>query len=208
MSHEKFLNMIRMQAATVMSGLSMTDIGIVTGYDSTNYLVTVELYPSDSTSGAPALQTGWIPLFTPWVGNGWGLFAPPNIGDIIEVHYQAGSLQNGYAGLRSFNFGATPQNSVPSGEFWLVHSTGSTIRLTNDGKINITANVELDITAPIVNVSSPVVNLGNGAVQALLNAAAATVYNTHTHNVSGGGITLVPNQTMGSSDETTNVFGS
>lgn len=202
----KFLNMIRLQSSIVNNSRTSTSLGLVTGYDPTNYLVTVELYPEDSSSNTPSLQTGWIPLFTPWAGNGWGMFLPPNIGDIIEVHYQEGSLQNAYAALRSFNFTALPV-AVNSGEFWLVHQSGSFIKLTNDGKVSISAAVEIDVTAPIVNIDSPEVNLGNGTLSALLTGAAATAFDTHTHTGSFAGNTSPPSTSM-ATDLTTNVKGS
>lgn len=207
MSKSKLLNMIRLQSTIANNARTMTDLGIVTGYDSQNYLVTVEIYPEDEASNTPALNTGWIPLFSPWIGNGWGLFLPPNIGDIIEVHYQSGSLQNAYAALRSYNYGALPMN-VSSGEFWLVHQTGSIIKLTNDGKITINANVELDLIAPVVNITSPEVNLGNGTLSAVLNEAAAAAYNSHTHTGSFSGPTSTPTPQLTSADQTTNVMAS
>lgn len=211
---QKFMNMMRIQASIVNNSRTLTSLGSVIAYDPVKYLVQVQLYPEDAASGAPALQTGWIPLFSQWVGNGFGLFMAPNIGDIIEVHYPEGSLQNGYAGLRTFNLmslpsGANiPSGGIPSGEAWLIHTSGSIIKLTNDGKVGIISTVEIDVTAPIVNAISPEVNLGNGSLAFLLTAAAALIYNSHTHNISGGGITLVPNQLMTSADNTTNTQAS
>lgn len=221
MNH-KFMNMLRLQASIVNNSKTMTSVGIVTGYDPTNYLVTVELYPQDNPSDSPALQTGWIPLFTPWAGSGWGMFLPPNIGDIIEVHYQDGSLQNAYAALRCFNFNELP-DSVQSGEFWLIHQTGSFIKLTNDGNltvssgvnitieatanVNITGSAEVNITAPVVNVDSAEVNLGSGSLSALLTGAAAAAFDTHTHTGSFVGNTSTPSTSM-SSDLTTNTKAS
>lgn len=211
MSQSQFLNFVRMQASIVNNSRTLTSLGSITAYDPVNYLVQVELYAQNGN--VPALQTGWIPLFTNWTGNGWGLFAAPNIGDIIEVHYQEGSLQNAYAGLRTFNFNTPPIGTnvpaagIPSGEFWLIHSSGSIIKLTNDGKTSVISTVEIDITAPIVKVNSANVQLGSGTLSALLTAAAATVYNSHTHNDPQGGITGVPNQLI-SGDQTTNTTAS
>ena len=205
MNHH-FINMIRTQSSIANNANTLTDLGVVSAYDSQNYLVRVQLYPEDDTNNTPALETGWIPLFTPWAGNGWGLFLPPNIGDVIEVHYQAGSLQNGYAALRSFSIGspANPQN-VPSGEFWLVHASGSLIKLTNDGNMTINAQTQVDITAPVVNITSPEVNIGQaGSLLALLNSTAAEIYNTHTH----ASIGAPPVPLMTSENETTNTTAS
>jgi hypothetical protein len=219
MSVDKFLNIVRMHSQLANSSRTFSCLGVITGYDPNNYLVTVELY--GATDDAPALQTGSIPLFSPWVGNGWGLFAPPNLGDIVEVHFQEGSVQNAYACLRCYNNNFRPL-SVASGEFWLVHQSGSFVKLTNDGKLLLNGNVELDLTspvikltattqidltAPIININSGDVSLGNlnDALTGLMNNIAINVYNEHTHNVVGGGITDAPNQLLDTSALTTNV---
>ena len=50
------------------AGESGTRQGTVTAYDPDNYAVKVQLQPTGE-------ETGWIPLSSPWVGNGWGLAA-------------------------------------------------------------------------------------------------------------------------------------
>jgi hypothetical protein len=47
-------------------------------------------------------------------------------------------------------------------------------------------------------------------MQQILNAAAASIYNTHTHNENGdgGGVTDPPNQSMSGSHMTTNTQAS
>lgn len=212
MSFDKFQNMIRQQASLVQNSVNSTQLGSVVDYDPVNYLVIVELYPSES-DGTQALQTGWIPLFTQWSGNGWGMFAPPSPGDIIEVHYQEGSLQNAYAGLRTFNYNQIPNTppaptgGVPSGEFWLIHKSGAFIKITNDTNISILSPLAINLTAPTINLAGAV-NMGNlmAALTPLLNGAAATAYNGHTHSNSGG-VTTVPSILMDASMETSNTKG-
>lgn len=218
---DKFINFIKLQSQLANSSRSFSTLGLVTGYDPNNYLVTVELYAA--TDDSPALQTGWIPLFSPWVGNGWGMFCPPNLGDIIEVHYQEGSSQNPFACMRTYSDVFRPL-SVQSGEFWLVHQSGSYLKLTNDGKllingfleldisapvINITATTTVNISAPSVNIDSPAVALGNlsDALTGLMNNVAINVYNGHTHNDPQGGVTGAPNQQLDSSALTSNIKG-
>jgi len=215
---DKFLNVMKMHSQIANSGKVFSALGLVTGYDPATYLVTVELY--GATDDSPALQTGSIPLFSPWVGNGWGMFCPPNLGDIVEVHFQEGSLQNAYACLRSYGNNSLPL-SVPSGEFWLVHQSGSFFKLTNDGKLLLNGGVEIDITAPIINITcatsvsvtapevsinSADISLGNlsDSLTGLMNDVAIAVYNGHTHN-SPDGVTDPPNQPIGSDALTINV---
>jgi hypothetical protein len=180
----------------------------VIGYNQDNYYVNVELYPSDPTEpGARPMETGPIPLGSIWSGNGFGVFCPPNIGDLIMVEYQEGSFQNAFATQRFFLLGGNL--SVPSGEFWIVHETGSYFKMTNDGKVEIHSAVEINVTAPIVNVNSEQVNLGKltDALTGLMNEVAVHVYNDHTHEIISPDVTEIPNQQLDHTSLTTHVQG-
>jgi hypothetical protein len=129
------------QAAEQVSGRrATTRHGIVTSYDPNNYAIKVELQPD-------GVLTGWIPLKSSWVGNGWGLFCPPAIGDHIELDFQEGDKALGSAGWRFYNDNIRPL-PCPSGEFWLVHKSGQFIKVTNDGALTLNdahgASVQLD----------------------------------------------------------------
>lgn len=209
---QQLFNMIRLQSAMANNSKNVTSLGQVVSYNPVDMLVIVELYPS--MNGQPALQTGWIPLFSPWVGNGWGIVCAPNIGDIITVEYQEGSVQNAFATMRCFTTnnrasgGGFPAGGVPSGQFWLVDGTGSIINLTNDQKITISTKMEIDIiAAQTINVSAPTVNLGDGATGALLTAAAAAVFDAHVHTGTFLGPTSPPTTNM-DGQVTSNTFAS
>lgn len=107
-----------------------TRLGVVTGYDPADYAVKVMLQPD-------GIEMGWMPLKSPFVGNGWGMFCAPSIGDLVEISFQEGDGGAPSAGLRFFNDSERPL-AAPSGEFWLVHKTGASIKATNDGKITLT----------------------------------------------------------------------
>lgn len=155
--HEKFINSIKMWANMSTQGTANTSLGIVNAFDPNNYQVQVLLHAA--TDSAPALQTGWIPLATPWSGNGWGMFCPAKTGDLILVYFQDGSLQNPIAGMRLYFDGAQPLN-VPSGEFWLVHETGSYLKMTNDGKISVHSKSDMNLTSDTkINISAPTVTI-------------------------------------------------
>ena len=66
----------------------------------------------------------------------------------------------------------------------------------NASGITINSPTEVTINAPSINIGAVSESLGT-----LLTSAAATVFNGHTHNVSGG-VTLTPNQSIGSAQET------
>ena len=123
----KLLNAVRLQAQMAANDRAVTRIGLVDSYDPNTYAVKVRLQPENAI-------TGWLPLLSPWIGNSWGIFAPPTIGDMIEVHFQEDDPNVGFAGQRFYNDSDRPL-AVVSGEFWLVHQSGAYFKLTNDGKV-------------------------------------------------------------------------
>ena len=217
---DKFQNIMRQQASLVSNSVAQSALGTVVAYDQLNHYASVQLYPADPTDPTSiAMITGMLPIFSQWVGAGWGFFTPPSIGDIVDVHFQEGSIQNGYISLRTWNESAPPLN-VPSGEAWLVHQSGSFIKMTNDGNISIntpnnvnitcnTANVNAtasaNVTAPAINLDG-VVEMGNlsASLTGLMNSVAIGVYNSHTHNLPSG-VSDIPNQLLDSSSLTNNV---
>lgn len=214
---EKFLNLMRQQAGYMTSGQANTVLGQLINYDPDTFYGQVELYAADSNDpSSQPLTTGWLPIAVPSIG----FYPAPNISDLVLVHFQEGNLQNGFISLSVYN-GQVTQNPK-AGEWYYVHSTGSFIKFTNDGKVSLNGNVEIDITAPTINITvsgtatvnattidlnAATVNMGNisGSLQPLLNSIARGVYNGHTHDIIGGGITDVPNQQITSSSVTTNV---
>ena len=151
-------------------------IGIISSYDPVRYCAKARIQPDNT-------ETGWLPVLTVWGGNGWGLAAGPTPGDVVSVQFQEGGREAGIVVGRFYsNVTRAPQISgggPPSGEFWLVHQSGSRIRLLNSGKIEVHGTVEIDVG----NVSS--------TLHALVTDAFQAIYNGHTH---GSG--PAPNQQM------------
>lgn len=132
-------NAMQLEAERVLALPAKPRIGIVTNYDPDHYAARVLLQPED-------FLTGYLPITTPWVGNGWGFYAPPSIGDKVEVHFQQDGKEAGFIVNRFYSTKTVPL-FVPSGEFWVVHQSGSTIRFTNAGDVIITANRDLKLHA-------------------------------------------------------------
>jgi phage baseplate assembly protein gpV len=125
----QLFNTIRAAAQQAGQSVATTRQGTVTSYDPATYSVRVALQPDN-------VLTGWLPLKSLWVGSGWGLFCPPSIGDLVEIDYQEGATGYGSAGLRFYNDEDRPL-SCPSGEFWLVHQSGSSLKFHNDGSVEL-----------------------------------------------------------------------
>jgi phage baseplate assembly protein gpV len=125
----QLLNTIRAAAQQAGQSVATTRQGTVTSYNPATHSVRVTLQPDNEL-------TGWLPLKSPWVGNGWGLFCPPSIGDLVEIDYQEGAQGYGSVGLRFYNDEDRPL-PCPSGEFWLVHQSGSMLKFHNDGSVEL-----------------------------------------------------------------------
>jgi len=192
---EKLLNQMRVHARMAMSNVAYTRMGTISSFDPINYYVKVILEPHDPMEPNTSLS-GWLPLLSPWVGGNWGMFAPPTIGAACAVHFSEGSSQGGFVSLLTFNSSFRPL-AVDAGEFWLVHQTGSFIKLTNNGNIEISANSTVNINAENVKIGK----LSAGNLMKLLNESAATVYNSHTHPTPSG-TSSPPTQQMMSADMT------
>lgn len=214
MSINQLLNVMRLQSETVSGNSVNTRFGTVSSYDPSNYSVKV-LYQPDGT------ESGWLPVGSSWVGNGWGMFSPPPIGTMVKVHFQEGNPEAGVIDTSHYNDGMRPL-PVPAGEFWLQHSTGSLIQIKNDGSINITSNgilnvttggntnvnvtgqVNMTVSGKVVASASEFDLTGNlvvtGSIFATENVSDSvgsmetmrTQYNPHTH---GGGPTPEPQMT-------------
>lgn len=129
--------LMQKQADLVNGRKTATRIGTVSGYDPNYYAVKVALQPEGT-------ETGWIPLGSAWVGNGWGLFSPPSIGDMVEIEFQEGDIEAALCCHRFFNDVERPL-AVPSGEFWLIHKSGSSLKFFNDGTVELHAALNLSV---------------------------------------------------------------
>ena len=159
------------------SAIAKPRLGLVSGYDPNMYMVKVLLQPEN-------VETGWLPLGSPMVGSQFGIFAGPAIGDQVEVQFPDGDLSSGIVSMRFFNDQARPL-VVPSGEIWIVHKSGSMLKMHNDGSI--------EISAQTIN------STGNWNHTGTLTASVDVIgggksLKTHTHGgvVPGGGNTGAP----------------
>lgn len=187
-------NVMRAQAALVAQGRATGRLGVVSAYDPGTYSVKVQFPEDDAGNGAP--ETGWIPLGALSVGNGWGVLAPPLIGDQIKVEYQGGDRDAGVAALRLFD-NQSPPPSVPSGEIWAVHKNGAFFKLTNDGKATFSdghgASVALNGDGTITSAGTWTHN-GNVSFNGQVSANGHRIDDTHKHtNVqTGSGVSGPP----------------
>lgn len=177
---EELNRAMRQEAAAMMSEVQGTRLGEVTSYDPETYAVIVKLQPDENL-------TGWIPIKTLAVGNGWGLYFPPEIGDQAVVQFQEGDLESGICLGFLYNNEDKPL-SCQSGEWWMVHKSGVKV-LFQDGKIQVRGGL---------------IEIGgiNGDVRKLVDERFMELFNNHTHPNTGA-----PVQKMTAGHMTTNLRG-
>ena len=162
---DSFINLLKGHAAQLDQGWAQPRLATVTSADPTTYTARVELQPE-------GVLSGWLPVASAWVGNGWGLSCPVAPGDQVIVIWHEGDAQQGLIVGRLWSLSNAPP-AAPAGEFWLMHRSGSYLKLHNDGSIETTAETwthhgNFHATGDILD--------GHGALSEL-----RTHYNSHTH---------------------------
>ena len=132
---DRLLNALKGQGASQDQATGAPRFGLVTSVDPSTATARVTLQPENVLSG-------WLPLLTPWVGNGWGLVCPPSPGDQVLVIPQEGDAEHGLIIASTWSAQTTPPQAPP-GEFWLVHKSGSFLKLQNDGTIQIKGDLHV-----------------------------------------------------------------
>jgi phage baseplate assembly protein gpV len=132
---QRFLNTIKSHAAALDGAHGQPRFALVTSVDPDRYAARVALQPE-------GVITGWLPIIAPWVGAGWGMSCPPAPGDQVLVVTQEGSAENGVIVGGSFSDSARPPGT-PVGEIWLVHSSGTSLKLVSDGTVRIQGDLHV-----------------------------------------------------------------
>jgi hypothetical protein len=176
---------------------------IVDSYDPTTYRAKIVLAPS--ADGMTPL-TGYLPVLTGFMGNGWGVVTPLQKGDQVIVVFVQNHPDQGVILGRIFDQPHVPPlradgQAATGGEIIFVHASGSSLQITNDQKVLVNGSVEIDLAAPTVNitattavnVTAPTINVGSSgeSLQVLMTQAAQNLLAGHTHSgvATGGGNT-------------------
>ena len=155
---DRLLNTLKAQGASQDQAAGVPRFGTVSSVDPATATARVMLQPE-------GVLTGWLPLLSPWVGNGWGLVCSPSPGDQVLVLPQEGDAEHGLIVAACWSSKATPP-AAPPGEFWLVHRSGSSLKLQNDGAVHV--NGDLHVAGDVYD--------SHGSMTAL-----RAHYNTHVH---------------------------
>ena len=174
---DELLNHHKLREKSVFSASGQPRIGIVESYNPNNATVRLTVQPN-------GVLTGWLPLMGLSVGSGWGVICPPAIGAQVIYVCQEGSSQDGVV-IGGVWSSANLPPAAQAGEFWLVHSTGSLLKLTNDGKVTITAQSGFTVNGN-VTVNGTVTSTGDVV-------AGSIILQNHVH----GGVTSGTSDTAG-----------
>lgn len=168
---DRLINIFKQHAGALDQGGSQPRFATIASVNPGTATAKVTLQPE-------GVLTGWLPVLAPWVGAGWGMYCPPSPGDQVLVLAQEGDAEHGIIVGRAYS-SEQPPPAAPIGELWLVHKSGSFIRLQNDGTIRMHGDLHVDGD----------VYDREGLLSRLRNR-----YNAHTHTDSRGGTTSVPGQ--------------
>jgi phage baseplate assembly protein V len=103
------------------------------------YTVKVMLEPYE-------IETGWLKMLSPYVGNGFGLvLPPPEEGTHVRVIFDMGDINNGVVVGATYNDASVPPN-VNFGDAALFHKSGSQIIMKSDGSIVFTSKGGASLT--------------------------------------------------------------
>ncbi len=166
---ERFLGAIKQRAAGLDGRQGQVRFGVVASFDPETYTARVRLQPE-------AVLSGWLPILTSWIGAGWGFVSPPAPGDQVLVLAQEGDAEHGVVAGRAFSDANAPPQA-PVGELWLMHKSGSFLKLANDGTVQVQG--DLHVAGDVYD--------SHGSLDRLRQH-----YDAHTHTDSRGGTTSTP----------------
>ena len=120
-------NIIKSHAASLDQSAGQVKFGTVTSVNANNATARVLIQPE-------GVLSGWLPVLSQWVGNGWGVACPPS-----PATRSVSSLRRAMSSKELLSAEFFPSIKChplrQCGEFWLVHQSGSSLKLCNDGTI-------------------------------------------------------------------------
>jgi phage baseplate assembly protein gpV len=133
---DRFINALKAHAGALDTTQGRPRFGLIVSVDPQRYAARVLLQPE-------GVMTGWLPVLSPWVGAGWGVVAPPVPGQQVLVLPQDGDGEHGVIIGGAWSDAQSAPNA-PVGELWLVHQSGSFIKLVADGTVRVRGDVYVD----------------------------------------------------------------
>lgn len=133
---QRFFNALKAQATALDAAHGRPRFATVVSVDPTRHAARVAFQPEGVVSG-------WLPVVSPLVGAGWGIAVPPMPGQQVLVLPQDGEGEHGVVVGGAWSDTATTPGA-PVGEIWLVHQSGSFLKLTNDGTVQVNGDLHVN----------------------------------------------------------------
>jgi phage baseplate assembly protein gpV len=133
--HGDLENLILSTVERVLAGRRSERHGLVTSYDPDKHLAKVTFMPEGQ-------ESGWLPIETGHIGNGFGIAIGlttgdgKSTGDQVIVRYQEGDFESGKIVQRVHSDKEKPPK-VESGEMVFWHEKGQRIFFKKDGSLEI-----------------------------------------------------------------------
>lgn len=129
MMHE-ILDLIQHEVQRAIAGRYSKRYGLVTSYDSDKHLAKVTMQPEGQ-------ESGWLPIRTSHIGNGWGMAIGLTEGDQVELTPQEGDVESlAITGVVHSEQDKPP--TVQSGEVLIKHKDGASIKFAASGSATLT----------------------------------------------------------------------
>ena len=127
---DDLLNIIRREAERVYASRHSKRYGIVTSYNPEKHLAKVTLQPEGQ-------ESGWLPIRTSHIGNGWGMVVGLQLRDQVELTPQEGDVESlAITGVVHSDEDKPPM--AESGEIYLKHQMGASVKLGKTGSLALT----------------------------------------------------------------------
>jgi phage baseplate assembly protein gpV len=181
---EELWNMVRREIQRTIEDRMQGRVGTVSSYDPDRHAVKMLLQPEE-------IETGWVPIASPHIGNGFGIVVGPGIGDQMTIGYHEGDLNSPYASGRLFSDDDQPP-VAQSGELVLQTQAGVVIKADKTGALSITLNnqaLTINSGSGQITITGPVAIVGPS-----LTHNGHDVGSTHEHTgvIPGAGTTGPP----------------
>ena len=188
------LDVMRREAERILSVKTFPRFGVIQNYDPNAYKAKVLIQPEN-------ILSGWLPISSEYVGNGFGLFFAPAIGDTVLCQFADGDFGRGVIGSGKIFLPAMPPVACPSGQVMLVHSSGTYLKILASGELdmNVVGNLTLTVAGNLAanvsgtaTITSPTIALdGNVSVSGTVTATGDVIANNislenHYHTYSPG----------------------
>jgi phage baseplate assembly protein gpV len=166
---EQLVNALKGYAAGLDQLQGLPRLAIISSVDAKSACARVLHQPE-------GILSGWLPILSLWSGDGWGLVCLPAVGDQVLVLSHDGDPSNGIV-VGSLYSDKRKVPATPPGEFWLLHRSGSYIKLIDDGTVQIAG--DLHVAGEVFDRSGSLSRL-------------RTAHNMHLHTDALGRTTSAP----------------